>query len=169
MMISKQALMKSKLKTAQQGITIIEVMIIIISIGIIAGFSVVTYSGIKAKARNVTRTNDIRSIQQYIEEFYAHNIYYPTLADINSQSWRATNMAGLSPKILQDPSWTVTNKACTLNGKPIFLTKSQNGCYGYQASNNGSSCASSQNSCSDYTLSATLEQGEGTYAKQQLD
>lgn len=88
---------------------------------------------------------------------------------MNNAAWRKANLKGVSQSMLEDPSWSKTNKACTLNGQPILIAKSQPGCLGYQPTNNGASCEADATSCNDYTLTATLEQGGGVYSKSQLD
>ena len=52
------------------------------------------------KARNSKRTSDIRSLQTQVEAFYAQNGYYPSLNDLNSASWLATNMKSFDSNAL---------------------------------------------------------------------
>ena len=153
----------------QGGFSLIEIFVVLISVGVLVAIVVTTYSGIQARSRNNTRTADITTLQEYIEKFYSQNMYYPSLKDMNNASWRSANLKGLSQGALQDPSWTASNKICTVNGAPVLINKSQPGCYGYAPTNNGASCEAQDTTCSDYTLTATLEQGGGVYTKKQLD
>jgi len=153
----------------QRGISTIEVLIVLVTIGVMAWIVDTTYTGIQAKSNNSTRATDINTIQEHIETFYSQNMYYPTLADMNNSSWVTTNLKGLDQSVMQDPSWTNKNKLCNINSQPVFLVRSQPGCYGYNPTNNGASCAAKANTCNDYVLSASLQQGGGVYTKRQLN
>src|SRR5580698_9295036 len=92
------------LKKKDQGFTIVELLIVIVVIGILALLVITTYSGIQAKARNAKRQTDIQDLQTQIEAFFSQSGYYPSLTDMNSASWRATNMKSLDAGALVDPS-----------------------------------------------------------------
>ncbi len=151
------------------GFSLIEILIVIVAVGVLVAIVVNTFAGIQARSRNSQRTDDLKTLQEHIESFFAHNMYYPSLSDMNNPSWLKANMKGVSTSMYADPSWTPHNTKCTLNGHPILLKKSEPGCFGYDPSNNGASCESSDTTCDDYTLSASLEQGAGTYDLSQLD
>lgn len=154
----------------QRGFTFVEMLIVLASLVFLLAIIGYTYDGIKARSRNDARAADVRALQVYIETFYSQNTFYPSRADLNNLSWDATNLKGFTVSNLQDPLWTPKNKACTLDGKPILLIKSQKGCLGYNpTANSGASCENSDSSCQKYTLSATLEVGGGVYSKTQLD
>jgi hypothetical protein len=91
-----------------------------------------------------------------IEAYYAQNGYYPTLANINTASWRATNMKGLDAETLKDPD----GSASSLAASPAVHV------YSYEAIPTG--CDNVKTQCIDYTLTATLDSG-GTYVKQALN
>src|ERR1700757_3903220 len=92
------------LKKRNQGFTIVELLIVIVVIGILALLVITTYSGIQAKARNSKRQTDIQALQTQIEAFFSQNSYYPSLTDMNSSAWLATNMKSLDVNALIDPS-----------------------------------------------------------------
>lgn len=158
-----------KTEKNEAGFSLIEIFIILVSIGILFAIVASTYTGIQARSRNNQRTAEIRVLQEHIESFYSQNMYYPSRAEINNAAWRKANLKGVNQSMLQDPSWNKTIKTCTLNGEPILISKSQPGCLGYQPTNNGASCEANATTCNDYTLTATLEQGGGVYSKSQLD
>ncbi len=161
--------MISDIRSNDKGFSVIEIAIVVLSVGILVGIIVYTYAGIKARSRDNARIADITTVlQTNIEAFYSQNMYYPSLQDINNPVWRHTNLPKLKDSALQDPSWTATNKACTVDGKPVLIQKAQPGCYGYAPTNNGASCAAADTTCNQYTLTASLEQG-GIYQKTQLD
>ncbi len=161
--------MTSKHKLNNQGFSIIEILIVLITVGLLVGIVVYTYAGIRARSRDNARIADITTeLQTNIEAFYSQNMYYPSLKDINNPTWRNTNLPKLPASAIKDPSWTPSNKACTVNSQPILIKKAQPGCYGYAPTNNGSSCEAADTTCNQYTLTASLEQG-GLYIKTQLD
>lgn len=153
------------LKKRNQGFTIVELLIVIVVIGILALLVITTYSGIQSKARNSQRQTDVASIQTQLEAFYSQNGYYPSLANMNSDSWRQTNMKSLDDESLIDPSNTTASK--TLIAAPAARS------YAYAVTNSsGASCESDATTCAQYTLTATYEgtvNGSSTYVKKNLD
>lgn len=141
------------------GFTIIELLIVIIVIGILATLVIVTYNGIQQKARNTERKTDINAIQGQIEAYFAQNGKYPTLANLNNtDNWRTTNLKGLDPAALQDPSNTGNSQ--TLVAAPATDS------YAYAVA--PADCNNAGTDCTGYTLTATLE-GGGTYVKAALN
>src|ERR1700679_3156638 len=98
------------LKKNDKGFTIVELLIVIVAISILVLLVVTTYSGIQAKARNAKRQSDIATLQTQLEAFYSQNGYYPSLKDMNSQSWLNTNMKTLDQEALVDPSNSAQSK-----------------------------------------------------------
>src|SRR5882757_3970226 len=91
------------LKSNRSGFTIVELLIVIVVIGILAGLVITTFTGIQQKARNTERQTDIKAIHGQVEAYYAQNGRYPTLANLNDVTWRGANMKGLDPEALKDP------------------------------------------------------------------
>lgn len=153
------------LKKRDQGFTIVELLIVIVVIGILALLVITTYSGIQQKARNSKRQTDIQSLQTQMEAYYSQNGHYPSLTDMNSGSWRTTNMKSLDPGALTDPS--NPTQAATLVAAPVAKS------YAYAVTDSsGASCESNDTNCAQYTLTATYEgtvQGQTSYVKNNLD
>jgi prepilin-type N-terminal cleavage/methylation domain-containing protein len=150
--------MLSLKKYKNQGFTIVELLIVIVVIGILATLVITTYNGVQSKARDTKRKTDINALQGQVEAYNTNAGYYPTLANINSTSWRGTNMKGLDPSALQDPQ----GSAQTLVATP------QTGAYAYAAAPSG--CDDVTTNCTSYTLTATLENPAGsTYIKTGTD
>jgi hypothetical protein len=60
---------------------------------------------INASARNGERQVDIKAIYSALENYYSGVGNYPSIADLNSATWRAANnMKGLDIEALRDPS-----------------------------------------------------------------
>ena len=107
------------LKKRNQGFTIVELLIVIVVIGILALIVVTTYSGIQQKARNSKRQADLTSLQTQLEAFVNDKGYYPSLTDMNSASWRASNMKGLDNAAIKDPQSTEISFQPRLNASWI--------------------------------------------------
>lgn len=69
--------MPKTFKKAQQGFTIIELLIVIAIIGILAGLVLNNFQGAQAKARDVQRRADVNAIHGKLEEYYNNNNGYP--------------------------------------------------------------------------------------------
>ena len=158
-------------KSRQSGFTIVELLIVIVVIGILAALVIVTFSGIQQKARDTKRQTDVKALHSQLEAFFAQNGGgYPILADVNTAAWRTTNMKGLDPAALCDPS-AADQTDCALVAAPAAEG------YAYQtwAADGTTACtgtAGNGDVCDKYTLTATLEgtiNGEATYVKSSLN
>lgn len=153
------------LKKRNQGFTIVELLIVIVVIGILALLVITTYSGIQAKARNSKRQSDLKSLQTQLEAFFSQNGYYPSLTDMNSGAWLASNMKSLDQNALIDPSNPTQSK--TLVAAPVAKS------YAYAVTDSsGNSCESTDTNCAKYTLTATYEgtvNGSSTFTESNLD
>ncbi|HTB49263.1 MAG TPA: prepilin-type N-terminal cleavage/methylation domain-containing protein [Verrucomicrobiae bacterium] len=151
-----------------KGFTIVELLIVIVVIGILALLVITTYSGIQAKARNAKRQTDIQSLQTQLEAFFSQNGYYPSLGDMNSASWRGTNMKSLDVNALVDPS-----SNCDPSSASCLVSSPTNKAYAYAVTDSsGNSCESTDTNCAKYTLTAEYEgtvNGQSTYTKSNLD
>ena len=159
------------LKNKQKGFTIIELLIVIVVIGILAGIVITTYSGIQAKARNAVRQTDIQSIQTQLEAYYSQNGHYPSNADLSSATWRATNMPSLDTNALIDPSSGQTISNVTIADNSTGQAKEYS-YYPVDSTGSSANCEASDTTCAAYTLTATYEgtiNGQTTYVKKNLD
>lgn len=153
-------------KKDQRGFTIVELLIVIVVIGILAALVVTTYGGIQAKARDSERKSDLAALQTQLEAYYANNGFYPALDDLNSGTWRDTNMKSLDDEALKAPNGT----GAMVASESTDAAKA----YGYQATTGGSgsttACAATAGTeCTGYTLSAALEAEDGVYKKESLE
>ena len=158
------------LKRKQEGFTIVELLIVIVVIGILAALVITTFTGIQQKARDTERTTDVKAIHGQVEAYYAQNGSYPGLAELNSSSWRSTNMKGLDAEALKDPKFT-TGLACKDgSNNPQLAATPSTGCYGYAVfqTDGSTACTTAAADCAKYTLTANLEAG-GTTSKANLN
>ena len=68
------------------GFTIVELLIVIVVIGILAAISLVAFSSVQAKARDVSRISDLKIIQKAVESYKAINGTYP-IGSSGSGAW----------------------------------------------------------------------------------
>ena len=156
----------TSLKKNQSGFTIIELLIVIVVIGILAGLVLTTFNGIQQKARDTERETDIKAVHAQVEAFWAQKGHYPSLTDMNDRAaagFVATNLKGLDAGAFKDP------KGASVN---LVATPAANS-YAYAVTNSaGTTCEADDTTCAKYTLTATLEgtlNGSGTYVKTSLN
>jgi prepilin-type N-terminal cleavage/methylation domain-containing protein len=156
------------LKNKSKGFTIVELLIVIVVIGILATLVIVTFTGIQQKARNSQRQTDINAVDSHVEAFYAQYGFYPTLADLESQT--ATTgfvpvfLKGLDPEALRDPKQaTGATIGATVGAAQYSYVAEGTGCTNTTATTiTGGSPV--DNGCTSFTLTAQQE-GGGNYVK----
>lgn len=153
-------------KKIESGFTIIELLIVIVVIGILAGLVLTAFTGIQQKSRDTERQTDIKALQVQIEAFIAQKAYYPSLTDMNDRTattgFVAVNLKGLDANAFNDPK---------SSSSVLVATPSVNA-YAYAVTNTaGTSCEADDTTCTKYVLTATLEgtiNGLGTFSKNNL-
>lgn len=140
----------------EQGFTIVELLIVIVVIGILAGLVITTYNGIQQKARNTERTTDLKTFQSQLEAYYATNGRYPTNTDLGGTSasnvtFIAANLKGMDKETLRDPKGTAADYSLN-TGSTVGGNK-----YTYNPS--PASCDNSATDCTSYVLTAVPEGG----------
>ncbi len=154
----------------KSGFTIVELLIVIVIIGILAGLVITTFVGIQQRARNSERQTDINSISSQLEGYFAKNSGYPSLADLNTPAWREGNeiKMGDADKALADPSDPATTTLAAAAAERV---------YAYVTTVDGvasTTCISPTDTdgesvagtvCDGYTLTATLEGNAEPYEK----
>lgn len=146
-------------KVDSRGVTVIELLVLVVIICILSGLIISTHAGIAKKQRNDARQQDISEIRNELEVYYTKYNKYPTLSELNNASWRAKYMQGLDGNTLQDPS-SHTNSLASSPAAHVYA-------YTVTAAS-GKACDNIKTLCTQYTLTATLE-GGGTYVKNNLN
>lgn len=149
----------TSLQSKQRGFTIIELLIVIIVIGILATLVITTFSGIQRNARNRTREADVNALHSQLEYFYGQQGYYPTLADMNDDTWRSANMQGLDDGAISDPQDTAAT--------PALVAAAAASAYSYDITPDTCDNGAGGN-CTSYILTATYE-GGGSFVKNSLN
>lgn len=151
----------------QSGFTIVELLIVIIIIGILAGLVITQILGANAKARDTERKTDLESITNQLEAYYTKTGGYPILATASTDgilnpAWRTANefATGDSSKSLLDPT------SSTLIGGTVPASPAATGPYTYiplpagcasPTDSTGAKLATSPTLCTSFTLTALLE------------
>jgi prepilin-type N-terminal cleavage/methylation domain-containing protein len=156
-------------KLQNKGFTIVELLIVIVVIGILALITITTFTGVTSKARNTERQSDIKAIHGQLEAYKAENGFYPALADLNDSAFLAASLKGLDTQALRDPQGTSSTVAAaaaanvysyTVGNAVSLDATAQAACV-----NTG---ATPRSGCTFYNLTATLENGAGTFSKTSL-
>lgn len=143
------------LKKQNRGFTIVELLIVIVVIGILAGLVITTYNGIQQKARNTERTTDLKTFQSQLEAYYATNGRYPATTDLGTTgssnvTFIQANMKGMDKETLSDPK--ATPHDYSLASSPTANK------YSYAPAPSGCDDTGT-NDCTSYTLTAEPEGG----------
>ncbi len=160
---------KTLLGRTQSGFTLIELVIVILILGILLTVVATTWRGVQARNRNSSRETNITTIQGALELYYAQTSTYPTLNELNTPSWVQAHLRDVTTRLLKDPGWASSVKACTSGGQSVLISHPAIDCYGYQPiASDGSACDNNKKICAHYTLTAELE-GGGKFAKSSLN
>ena len=126
----------------ESGFTIIELLIVIVVIGILAGLVLNVFTGIQEDGRDAERKTDLEAVEGHLEAYAAKNGMYPQTSDIDDVTADATfiaaNFEGLDTDALIDPT----------SGDEYVYTATPS---------SPAACDNSSVECSGYTLCADLE------------
>jgi len=67
-----------KHRQGERGFTIVELLVVIVVIGILAAITIVSYTGITARAKTAQAQSNAGSVQSVAEVYYAEQMKYPS-------------------------------------------------------------------------------------------
>ncbi len=155
----------------QSGFTIVELLIVIVIIGILAGLVVTQILGATAKARDTERKTDLDQMANQLEAYFANTGGYPSATDFGTLAWRTGNEVSMGDqqKSMYDPSILAPATAATTYAFGSSVAPTAIGAYNYVPAGTGT-CVSPTNStpapntpgagnsfCTSYTLAVFLE------------
>lgn len=104
--------MHTRISSHNKGFTIIELLVAIVVIGILAGITIVSYTGIQQRSRDTERAGHIAQIQIALDKYYADNSQYPLVCAADNTpcaaSLLSTALTDYIEAIPGDPSFAGT-------------------------------------------------------------
>lgn len=85
----------------QTGLTIVELLIVIVVIGILAAISIVAYNGVQQRARDGQRLQDMASIVKALELYKAQFGAYPAAVGNSPGGWEISSNPNANHPFLQ--------------------------------------------------------------------
>jgi prepilin-type N-terminal cleavage/methylation domain-containing protein len=70
--------------TALKGFTIVELLVVIVTIGILAAITMVSYSGVTQRATEAVLQSDLANASKRLKMYFTEYGYYPTTLDANN-------------------------------------------------------------------------------------
>jgi len=120
----------SSIKTKQSGFTIVELLVVIVVIGILAAITIVSYSGITARANTQANKANANSVIQAAQVVYANTGAFPA-----TSTTAATVLTNLNASDAKVPATLVVSSTTVTSGTTGNLSyrlKSTTGfCVGY--------------------------------------
>lgn len=161
----------------QKGFTIVELLIVIVIIGILAGLVVTQFIGANQSARDSERKTDINSVASQLEVYFAKSGGYPTLANLTDGTWRSGNQfnAGDQGKALIAPNGTdAPDDAATPVANRYAYIPTPSGCEA--STDNTGEKTSPTTPCTGFSLSVKFENAKdgsadasGNYVKKNAE
>ncbi len=146
------------LKNKESGFTIVELLIVIVIIGILAGLVITQFLGANQQARDSERKTDLNSLASQLEVYFAKSAGYPTLTNVNTAAWRTGNQfnAGDNGKALADPvSASSAALVAAVAPNEYSYVPTPAGCTAM--TDDSGATISSTTPCTGFTLTAVLE------------
>jgi prepilin-type N-terminal cleavage/methylation domain-containing protein len=146
------------IKKAQQGFTIIELLIVIAITAILAGLLLNSLRATQAKRRDTQRVSDVTALGRKLEEYYNETGAYPS-------SVVATELPGINTEALKDPKdksinniAPVTDAAAAKVAAEAAVNATTN--YAYVAY--PTACTTAAKDCTGYSIRTYIEKPSTT-------
>lgn len=100
-----------------RGFTIVELLVVIVVIGILAAITVVSYSGVTAKARTASNQSNANNVLQAAMNVYAENGTYPA-----TNATSSTVITNLNAGVTKVPASITVTSATVTSSTPEALS-----------------------------------------------
>lgn len=149
------------MKIKQTGFTIVELIVVIVIIGILAGITIVAYNGIQNNGYDTSVKSDLVATSKKLDIFYGDNSVFPSNATDLEMMKLKTNPSAFNTARVLNFSYCATSDrrgyaigAISKSGKQFYIT-SNDGVKEYPSSTvNDGNQANLANSCSDLLTGA---------------
>lgn len=143
----------SNTRSLSSGFTVVELIVVIVVIGILAGVSIVGYSGLQGRARDNERKADIETIQSVLETYRDQTGQYP------NRSQAITNATTFfADQRLPEAALVAPGAAAGTTLSLIWGATADSASYGYQSlKSDNTGCLINSDTCTKYTLTYKAE------------
>lgn len=100
-----------KLKNTMKGFTIVELLVVIVVIAILVALTLPNLFGLQRRARDDTRKNDLKNVQQALETYFNDKSAYPSATSGLVTQYIAA--VPKDPKTNSDYTYTPAPSGCT--------------------------------------------------------
>lgn len=137
-----------------KGFTIVELLVVIVTISILSTIGVVSYGGLLSRSRDEERKADVQNMSSSLELYYQSTGSYPDSATFSSSGF-LENTLRVSKQALIAPAGSTSTPLYSY----VIGTSSGVSQYGYIAYKGAGStqCTSATDTCTRYRLSYTTE------------
>ena len=81
-----------KQKRFRPGFTVVELLLVAVTIGILAAIVIVTYNGVQERAADAKRHSDLSNLAHAIETYKTFNGTYPQTTSASPANWHSTDV-----------------------------------------------------------------------------
>lgn len=117
---------KAWAKQTKSGFTIVELLIVIVVIGILAGIVIVAYNGVRDRAHNTAVQSDLKNLAQKLAIYRADHSQYPAGGNASGSS---TTFPGINFLPTKDSYDTINTNLyyCTgnIDGKEAYVVRAR--------------------------------------------
>lgn len=150
-----------KRTSRHSGFTIIELIVVMVVIGILAGISIISYNGLQERTRDTERKGDVDVIAAAFENYRDEKGQYPNKAQIDDVTFYDGLRIPASAIVSPAQATSVTSSVIWANTTTDIAKYSY---MAYQA--DGTACLDGSVTCTKFTISYKSEQTGSAVATQ---
>lgn len=89
----------------RRGFTLLELLVVVVIIGVLAGILLVSFSGVLRGSRNASAENTLRAVGQAIDAFNTDLSYLPPLLVVDDTGWNIGEAPGNNSRLVVPEFW----------------------------------------------------------------